>query len=90
MGFAIVGAFAMLSSVWPKSSDRWGYIVLSGVDLGWGGVYIASIFFADVIIRENLSLGGLWCFVAFMWWAISGLVNPEDTKTLVVIDDGPS
>lgn len=84
--FWVIGIFAMLSSVWPKSYERWGYTILTGFDAGWSAVYLSTILLTDVTVRENLTLGITWAFVAFMWWGISGLVDPEDI--VVVIEDG--
>lgn len=84
--FIGAGALAVLSSRWPAFHDTWGYMVLVGLSAGWSGVYFTSYFLGPANIN-NIPYGVIWALLAFMWWAISGLVNPE--KILVVeVPDG--
>lgn len=85
--FIVAGILTMLSSVWPRSSERWGYIVLAGIDSGWAAVYISSIFVADVVVRESLAIGLSWGLFAFVWRSISRLSDPAQIME-AVLDDG--
>lgn len=74
--FVLVGVMAMLSSRWPPFADAWGYAVLTGFSAGWGGFYVAGVIFENSP-TSNLVGWILWWLIAFMWWAISGLINPD-------------
>lgn len=83
--WCFVGALVMLSSRWPSFVSFWGYMLLTGLASLWSAAYLAA-----VIIREappsNISGSIVWGLVAFLWWAVSGLVNPEK---VVVLPHGP-
>lgn len=81
--FVLVGFMSIISSRWPPFADSWGYAVLTGLSSGWGAFYFAGVIFDDSPV-SNLTGGFVWWLVAFMWWAISGLMNPDQ----VVIADG--
>lgn len=70
-----VGGLAILSSRWPPASETWGYTAMTGLAAGWSGFYLAGIVLDAP--AQGFSGGLVWGLVAFMWWAISGLVNPE-------------
>lgn len=77
--FIIVGLLSLLSSRWPPASETWGYTALSSLSALWGTVYIWG-----VVIYGNpaSTLSGtlVWFGLAFLWWAISGLVNPPSRR----------
>ena len=73
----IVGALALASTVWPPQSKTWGYTGLTAMAALWGAGYGGSALFLGAPLN-NLSGLAVWWLVAFMWWAISGLVNPDD------------
>lgn len=73
--FVFSGLLAILSSRWPPFSETWGYFVLTGLSAGWSGFYVTGVIFGDSPVG-NLTGGLTWGLVAFLWWAISGLVNP--------------
>lgn len=80
------GAMAIISSRWPPISKTWGYMVLTGLASGWAAFYFTAWCFADAP-STNL-LGTLsWGLLGFMWWAISGLLNPNDVRLTIVRDD---
>lgn len=81
--FIVVGLLAVASARWPAFSDSWGYGVLTGLSSGWSTVYILGYFFGSAPI-SNLTVGALWLIIACMWWAISGLINPEEVIEQVV------
>lgn len=85
--FVIVGFLAIFSSRWPPVAETWGYAVLSGLSAGWGATYLAGIAFKHSP-TSNLSIALLWCLLAFLWIAISGLVNPDKTVVVVINDRG--
>ncbi len=70
------GVLAILSARWPPKIETWGYMALTGLSAGWGAFYVLG-----VILGENalgtLAVGFMWFLVAFLWWAISGLLSPE-------------
>lgn len=76
--FIMSGLLAILSSRWPPFSETWGYTVLTGLSSGWAAFYVVGVLFADAA-ATNLTASLSWGVIAFLWWAISGLVNPEDT-----------
>lgn len=71
----LVGLLAILSSRWPPASETWGYTAMTGLAAGWASFYLLGIPLGSD--AQNFSGVLVWGLVAFMWWAISGLVNPE-------------
>lgn len=74
--FIIAGLMAVISSRWPPVAETWGYMVLTGLSAGWGGTYALGVIFLHSP-PQNLSGAILWGLLGFMWWGISGLLNPE-------------
>jgi hypothetical protein len=74
--FMFAGVMAMLSAKWPPFAESWGYMVLTGTSSGWAAAYLLGWAFFDSP-TTNLGQSLLWGILAFMWWAISGLPNPE-------------
>jgi hypothetical protein len=77
MVFVMAGVLSVISSRWPPYSKTWGYTVLSGLSAGWAAFYAAGVLFGDAP-TTNFSSTLVWGLIAFMWWAISGLINPDD------------
>jgi hypothetical protein len=73
--FIFSGLLAVLSSRWPPISETWGYFVLSGLSSGWAAFFATGVVFGDSP-AANLSGALTWGLVGFLWWGISGLVNP--------------
>lgn len=73
--FMLAGVLSIISSRWPPISETWGYTVLTGLSAGWSAFYLGGIWFNDSP-TANYSSVAVWFLIAFMWWAISGLVNP--------------
>lgn len=76
--FICSGFLAILSSRWPPVSETWGYTVLTGLSSGWAMFYLVGVLFWHSP-PTNLSGVMSWGLIAFMWWAISGLKNPDRT-----------
>lgn len=74
--WVFVGLLAILSSRWPPIFESWGYMVLTGLAAGWSATYLTGILFYDSPLA-NISGALTWGLVAFLWWAVSGLLNPE-------------
>jgi len=81
--FVLVGVLTVISSRWPPTADKWGYMTLTGFTAGWGAFYMTGVIFKDTGIA-NLGGALIWWLVAFMWWAISGLNNPPKVIVKVV------
>lgn len=77
--FIFSGLLAVLSSRWPPISKTWGYVVLTALSAGWAAFYLTSVLFKHSP-PSNLSGVGVWGLVAYLWWAISGLKNPNDRE----------
>lgn len=74
--FVILGFFAILTCRWPSFTTAWGYSALTGFSAAWAAFHIEGILFLKNP-SGALSSALLWAFVAFMWWAISGLQDPD-------------
>jgi Mn2+/Fe2+ NRAMP family transporter len=80
MIFLASGVVTMISSRWPPMSEAWGYMVLAGISAAWCTTYLLGLLFYNLSV--NLSGAVLWGLLAFMWWAISGLLNPDRTAVI--------
>jgi uncharacterized membrane protein len=69
-----VGCLAILSSRWPPASETWGYTTMTALAAAWSTFYVFGIVFGAP--AQGFSGVLVWALIAFMWWAISGLVNP--------------
>jgi hypothetical protein len=76
--FILAGLMSMISSRWPPISEKWGYVVLTGMSSGWASTYVLGVLFFGSP-GSNWSQALLWGILSFMWWAISGLANPDQT-----------
>lgn len=79
--WVVVGLLAILSSRWPPASETWGYTTMTGLSAGWSSFYLFGIVL-DGAPAQGFSGVLVWGLVAFMWWAISGLVNPSEGDEL--------
>jgi hypothetical protein len=73
----IVGLGALASTRWPPQSETWGYAAMSGLAAFWAAIVAFGIFFLDAPF-QGITGALVWAMVAFMWWGISGLMNPDD------------
>lgn len=76
--FLISGLLTSLSSRWPPFAERWGYMILAGLSAMWAAAYLMGFLFFHSPI-SNLNQVIIWGCLSFMWWAISGLLNPDKT-----------
>lgn len=81
----VAGLFAFASTRWPPQSETWGYAVMSGLAGFWGACYFLGILF-QLAPASGVTGGLVWSMLAFMWWAISGLMNPDDMHKPIVFD----
>lgn len=81
--FMLAGVLTSISSVWPPFAHTWGYMILTGLSAGWGAVYLMGMLFFSSP-STNITQVCLWGILAYMWWAISGLINPDE---VVVIEN---
>lgn len=81
--FVLVGLGSMISAKWPPAAETWGYMALTGLSSAWASVYGLSILLEDAP-PSGFTSTALWFLMAFLWWGISGLMNPER----VVLPDG--
>lgn len=74
-----VALLALTSTRWPPQSKTWGYVALSALATFWGAVYGLSV---AILGAPGVNYSGMfvWALVAFMWWGISGLRNPDDVE----------
>ncbi len=79
--FMVIGVLSVISSRWPPVSETWGYQALTGQSVAWSGFYLVSIVFGHSP-WANITAALLWGVLGFMWWAISGLVNPRHLHRL--------
>lgn len=79
--FVTGGMLSIISSRYPPVSKTWGYMVLTGIAAGWSAFYVLPIIplFGDSP-ATNISGGLLWGLFGYLWWAISGLLDPEVVK----------
>lgn len=82
--FIFAGVLSMISSRWPPFAETWGYMVLTGMSTCWSLSHLTGILFFGASPAYSTQVV-LWGCLAFMWWAISGLLNPD--KTAVTNND---
>lgn len=75
--FILAGLAALASTRWPPATKTWGYTALSAVSTAWGSVFLMGVLALGAPI-QGLTGALVWYLLAFLWWGISGLVNPDD------------
>lgn len=78
--FVLAGCLSIISSRWPPVSEKWGYAVMTGLSSGWAGMYLVGILFKHPPTAASLRGLVSWGLLGFLWWAISGLVNPPSKE----------
>lgn len=78
--FIIVGCVTVVSARWPSAPKSLGYSVLTGHSAAWAGFHIFGGTAADN--AAYIAAGFSWALVAFMWWAVSGLVAPPKEREI--------
>lgn len=74
--WVLVGGVAVLSARWPPASETWGYTLMTGLSAAWASFYLFGVLLFGAPL-QGLSSVLVWALIAFVWWAISGLVNPD-------------
>lgn len=74
-GFILAGMTALMSSRWPNWPKTWGYVVLTGWSSAWSTFYFAGASLTDAKV-VYFGSAAIWALLAFLWWAVSGLVSP--------------
>lgn len=76
IGFGITAA---ISSLWPMGVEKWGYSVLTFISSAWAAFYLLAVILVGappIVLISSL----LWALLAFLWWAVSGLISPEAVR----------
>lgn len=76
--FLLSGILTSISSRWPPFAENWGYMMLTGLSAAWSAAYLIGLLFYHAP-NTNASGAIVWGLLAFMWWAVSGLLNPDKT-----------
>lgn len=76
--FVAAGVVGIISSRWPPFAETWGYVVFTSISAGWAGAYLTGMVFGDAPATNWISTF-VWGLFAFLWWAVSGLLNPDKT-----------
>jgi hypothetical protein len=76
--FIFAGLLAIISSRWPPFAETWGYVVFTSISAGWATAYMMGMLFGDAP-STNWLAAIVWGLFAFIWWAVSGLLNPDKT-----------
>lgn len=69
----LFGMLAFASTRWPPASETWGYTAMSSLSALWACFYV----FGDPAGANVLGVL-VWALFSFLWWAVSGLRNPDD------------
>lgn len=76
------GALAAISAFSPIGKKAWGYMILTANSSVWAFLYILSVFTGGAPKLTFLS-SLIWLLLAFIWWAVSGLLSPEHIQKLM-------
>lgn len=71
------GLAALLSTRWPETSETWGYTAMSGLAAFWAAQFAMGTLLLGGPL-QNLNGTLIYGLLAFLWWGISGLRNPEE------------
>lgn len=85
--YILAGSLAFLCAFFPLGKKVWGYMVLTALSSAWAFLYVMSTFVNNAP-KITLLSGLLWLLLAFIWWAVSGLISPEHVAKMV--PDGDS
>lgn len=77
-----VGTMAFASTRWPPASETWGYSAMAGLSALWSCFYVMGIVFFDSTVQTGFAGVAVWGLIAYLWWGISGLRNPDDRTPL--------
>ena len=82
------GLFAMVAAFSPIGKKTWGYMILTSISSAWAMLYVISVVSGGAP-RITLLSSLIWLLLAFIWWAVSGLLSPEHVKQLLPHSDAP-
>ena len=71
------GLLGLVSTRWPPASETWGYSALAALAALWGLFYALGMIFLSTPMN-GIAGALVWGLVAYLWWGISGLRNPEE------------
>lgn len=80
--YICTGALAMLAAHSPIGKKSWGYMILTALSSAWAALYVLSVISGGAP-RMTLLSSLIWLLLAFIWWAVSGLLSPEHVKKLM-------
>lgn len=84
--YIVIGSLAFTCAFFPLGKKVWGYMVLTALSSAWAFLYVMSTFLNNAP-KITLLSGLLWLLLAFIWWAVSGLISPEHVEKLVINGD---
>lgn len=84
--WSLVGCLALASTRWPQFNETWGYTALTALSALWAFIYLLSIIFLGAPFL-GLTAVLVWSLMGFLWWAISGLRNPDDVPKTILGDE---
>ena len=74
--FVVAGLGSAIFSRFKKFRPPWAYSVFCGLAGTWTAQYFAGYILVDGPPR-SLYYGSLWACLLGIWWAVSGMVNPD-------------
>ena len=80
--YIFVGALALSAAHFPVGKKTWGYMVLTALSSAWAALYLLSVISGGAP-KITLLSSLLWLLLAFIWWAVSGLLSPEYIEKLM-------
>lgn len=80
--YILVGFLATCSAMFPLGKKAWGYMILTALSSAWAWLYTMSVIFGHAPMITLLS-GLIWLLLAFIWWAVSGLLSPEHVEKMM-------
>lgn len=80
--YIFTGGLAFSAAFAPLGKKTWGYMVLTALSSAWAFLYVLSVFTGGAPKLTLLS-SLIWLLLAFIWWAVAGLLSPEHIKKLM-------
>lgn len=78
----VCGVLASVAAFSPIGRKAWGYMILTAISSVWAALYTVSVFTGGAPRLTFLS-SLIWLLLAFIWWAVSGLLSPEHIQKLM-------
>jgi hypothetical protein len=80
--YILAGFVAMMAALAPIGKKLWGYMMLTSLSSAWAAFYVLSVFYSKAP-RLTLLSALIWLLLAFIWWAVSGLLSPEHVEVMI-------